>query len=41
MIGTGKGLAHKTFISVKGDNKEHAILFDAIELMDTFIPLER
>jgi len=41
MIGTGKGLAHKTFISVKGDDKEHAILFDAIELMDTFIPLER
>ena len=41
MIGSGQGLDHKIFIPVNGDDKEHAILFDAIELMDTFIPLER
>jgi len=41
MIGKGQGLEHKTFMTVPGDDKEHSILFDAIEVMDTFIPLER
>lgn len=38
-IGSGKGQEKKLFLSTN-DGKEHAILFDAVELLDTFLPLD-
>ncbi|MCI5596737.1 MAG: hypothetical protein MR380_08545 [Lachnospiraceae bacterium] len=38
-IGTGQGLERKVFIRTM-DGKTHSLLFDAIELLDTYIELE-